>query len=144
MFLAVVIAVAFGLAAFEAFVQAQARSGGPFDLALLGTYVWVTAIAALGGVASFHRRVKSGQARWINVTELIGELVTSSVAGLLTYWMCRSADVNEWLAAAFIGIAGHMGSRALFMFEKFLDAKFGQQKSARVAEKNVGYPGDER
>lgn len=122
--LLLVIAVALGLAVFDALAQTTTR-GGPFDLALIGTYAWVTAIAALGGLASFHRKVRDGEARWLNITELLGELVTSAVAGLLTYWMCRYAEINEWLAAALIGVSGHMGSRAIFMLEKWWSQKFG-------------------
>lgn len=117
------------LVAFDAFAQAPDR--GPFDHALLGAYAWIIGVSLLGGFASFYRRVKSGETKWVNLSELVGELATSAVAGLITFWLCKSAGLGEWTTAAFVGIAGHMGSRALFVFEKILEqwaAKFTNGK----------------
>lgn len=120
MFLAIAL-LALGLVVFDAYAQASAVDHGPFDLALLRTYGWVVGVSLLGGVATFYQKVKRGQARWLNIGELIGELVTSSLAGLLTFWLCKSAGLNEWLTAAFVGIGGHMGSRTLFLMERLLE-----------------------
>ena len=38
------------------------------------TYLWVTGLAAWGGLVSFYRKVKSGETRAFNVVELIGEI----------------------------------------------------------------------
>lgn len=126
---AAIVALAFGLAAFDAWAQVVRTSDhGPFDPALLATYAWVIGVSMLGGIASFYGKVKSGHARWVNLGEFLGELVTSAIAGLITYWFCRAAGVNEWWMAAFVAIAGHMGTRALFMLEKVLErwaARFG-------------------
>lgn len=100
---------------------AQATSASPFDPALLFTYLWVVGISAMGGLASFYRKVKSGHTRWANLAELVGELVISASAGLITYWLTRWAGVNDWAAAAMVGISGHMGSRAFFLFEKVFE-----------------------
>lgn len=117
--LAIVVAVAVALAAFSVWAQAAALADkGPFDPSLFVTYGWVVLISMLGGFASFYRKVKSGQARWFNFAEFVGELITSALAGLITFLMCRWAGVNDWLMAALVGIAGHMGSRALFLLEK--------------------------
>ena len=107
------------MTAFPAWAQAVARS--PFDPALLWTYAWVIGISALGGLAAFYRKVREGKARAFNVVELVGEFVVSAFAGVVTYWFCQAGAVNEWLTAAFIGIAGHMGSRAIFIFEQALE-----------------------
>ena len=92
------------------------------------TYAWVTGLATLGGAVNFLRKVKEGSARAVNFTEFIGELVTSGFAGLLTFWLCEAADFNKLLSAVLIGIAGHMGSRAIFMIEKWAESKFGAVK----------------
>jgi len=88
------------------------------------TYGWVFALAILGGVVSFMRKIQQGHSRAFNLIEFIGEIVTSAFAGVLTFWMCEHASLSPLVTAAFVGISGHMGSRALFMFEEYLQAKF--------------------
>jgi len=88
------------------------------------TYIWVLGLAALGGAVNFVRKVKEGTARAFNITEFIGELMTSGFAGLLTFWLCEAADLNKLLSAVLIGISGHMGSRAIFRIEKWAEDKF--------------------
>lgn len=92
------------------------------------TYLWVLGLAALGGAVNFARKVKEGSARAFNITELVGELITSGFAGLLTFWLCEAADLNKLLSAVLIGISGHMGSRAIFRIEKWAEDKFGAVK----------------
>lgn len=88
------------------------------------TYGWVFALAILGGVVSFMRKMQQGHTRVFNIIEFIGEIVTSAFAGVLTFWMCEHASLSPLVTAAFVGISGHMGSRALFMFEEYLQSKF--------------------
>lgn len=136
------------IGAFDVMAQVTDARAGPFDVKLLATYGWIIGISILGGVASFYQKVKKGQARWINLGELFGELATSALAGVLTYWVCRYAGLSEWLTAAFIGIGGHMGSRALFLLEKMLERWFervsGQASAPSQHEPARGTPGDER
>ena len=89
------------------------------------TYAWVFGLAMLGGAASFVRRVRSGQARYSNIVELVGELVVSAFAGLVTFFLCQSSKLDPMLTAAFIAISGHMGTRIIFMFEAYLLKRFG-------------------
>lgn len=141
----VVVAVAFGLAAMDVLADAAriavAADKGPFDPSLYVTYGWVVGLSLLGGVASFYAKVKSGQARPFNLTELIGELVTSAVAGLVTFMLCKWAKVDDWLMAALVAISGHMGSRAIFMlerhFERWVERTFGQG-GAQSADRGEG------
>lgn len=88
------------------------------------TYGWVFMLAILGGVVSFMRKLQQGHTRVFNLTEFIGEVVTSAFAGVITFWLCEHANISPLMTAAFVGVAGHMGSRALFMFEEFLQSKF--------------------
>lgn len=86
--------------------------------------LWVIAIASLGGLASFLRKRREGAVRPFNFTELLGELVWSILAGLATYWLCRGFGIGEWETAAAIAVSGHMGTRALFLLEKWAETRF--------------------
>lgn len=88
------------------------------------TYGWVFILAILGGIVNFMRKLQDGHTRAFNVVEFIGEIVTSAFAGVITFWMCEHAGFSGLVTAAFVGVAGHMGSRALFMFEEYLQTKF--------------------
>lgn len=88
------------------------------------TYAWVLGISMLGGIVSFLRKMRAGVARAFNIIEFIGEIVTSGFVGILTFYFCEAAGISPVLTAAFVGISGHMGSRAIFMFEKKLERYF--------------------
>lgn len=88
------------------------------------TYAWVFILSAWGGAVNFLRKTKAGQARPFNFMELIGELMTSAFAGVLTFWLCQAAEINNLITAALVGISGHMGSRAIFHFEKWAESRF--------------------
>ena len=93
------------------------------------TYLWVTGLAAWGGLVSFYRKVKSGETRAFNVAELIGEIATSAFTGLITFWLCEAAQLDPLVTAALVGISGHMGSRALYQFERWAQARLGNPSS---------------
>ncbi len=88
------------------------------------TYAWVIILAAWGGAVNFINKVRKGEARACNLAEFIGEIVTSGFAGVLTFWLCEAADINPLITAALIGISGHLGSRAIFLMERWATAKF--------------------
>lgn len=92
------------------------------------TYFWVLALSALGGVVSFINKIKRGVSRPFNITEFLGEVLTSAFAGILTFYFCEWAGFNQLLEAALVGISGHMGSRAIFQFERWAENKFSEMK----------------
>lgn len=117
-------------AALAAGVAWASGERNPFDFSVF-TYVWVMSLSALGGVVNFSRKMREGQVRAFNVTEFIGELVTSAFAGLLTFWMCKGAGIDDLYAAVLIGISGHMGSRAIFGLERWMQS-WAQARMASV------------
>ncbi len=88
------------------------------------TYLWVVVLSCLGGVVNFSRKVKGGHTRPFNLPEFFGEVLTSGFAGVLTFYLCEWAGVAQLLTAALVGISGHMGSRAIFLFEKWAEKRF--------------------
>lgn len=95
----------------------------------------VALVALLGGLVAFYRKVREGAARPFNFTEFLGEMLTSAVAGVLAYWACNGLEVNPWLTAAIVGIAGHAGSRALFIVEKAAQSKYEQLIGTKIDSK---------
>lgn len=104
------------------------RTRDPFAYPII-SYLWVLTWAMAGGFVNFYQKVQRGAARWLNISELIGEITTSAVVGVITFWLCEYAEVHKLLEAAMIAVAGHMGTRAIFVFE---------QVAKNVVEKRLG------
>jgi NhaP-type Na+/H+ and K+/H+ antiporter len=79
-------------------------------------------IAMVGGALSFWQKIRTGRSRAFNLAEFIGEIFISGFSGLMAWWVFQGLGVNQYLTAAGVGIAGHMGSRAIFLGEQFLEA----------------------
>lgn len=101
-----------------------AKDGGPFELKNLVPTLYMFIIALLGGAVSFYQKVKAGRARLVNISELIGEMFTSGLVGIVTFWICKAYGVNDYLTAAGVAISGHMGARAIFLLEHWIESKF--------------------
>lgn len=92
--------------------QAQAATKSPLDLPLK-SYLFFGLVALLGGLVNWFSRVKRGEAQASNIAQLVGELVTSGVAGLMAWWFMQWMHIDEMLQAPIVGVAGHMGATAL-------------------------------
>lgn len=89
------------------------------------TWVWVTLLSLCGGVANFFRKIRAGAARPFNFAEFVGEIFISAFAGICTFLLCEAAHFNPLLSSAMIAVSGHMGSRAVFLFERIFTRRFG-------------------
>jgi uncharacterized membrane protein len=74
-----------------------------------------------GGVASFARKIKMGAKP--SMAEFIGELVISGFCGIMVLMLGNAYQMDIYLIGAAAGIAGHMGSRGIFMAERWIDGK---------------------
>lgn len=106
---------------------AKAAAESVFDWKNLVPTFWFIGVALAGGAVAFYQKVKSGKARAFNVTELLGEMFTSAVVGLVTFWICKGFGVNEYLTAAAVAITGHMGARAIFMAEQWIERRASRE-----------------
>jgi len=97
------------------------------------TYIWVAVWSALAGLVSFHQKVKAGAARWLNFSEVLGEIFTSAFVGVITGLLCEWAELAMPLSWALIGLTGHMGARALFWLEQSVQ-RFAEKKLGIVTE----------
>jgi hypothetical protein len=87
------------------------------------TYGWVLLLAVWGGVVHNINKVRNGVTKRFSLTELIGDIFISGFTGIVTFYMCEAAGTPAMLTAALVGISGHMGARAIFMFEEWLRRK---------------------
>lgn len=87
------------------------------------TYFWVMGLAVGGGFVSYMHKLQLGVKRPFSIIEFIGELVTSGFTGVITFWLCENSGISPLLSAVFVGISGHMGSRALFLIERIIENK---------------------
>lgn len=101
------------------------NESGPENYPLV-TYSWVILLSIWGGIISFYRKVKEGRTRAFNIVEFIGEIATSALVGLITFYLAESAHINQVMTAALVAISGHMGSRLLFHFERIAEEKLGK------------------
>ena len=102
-----------------------AKAASPFSGSAVIPTLWMIGVAMIGGAVSFYSKVKAGKARAANIPELIGELFVSGAVGAFTYWLLQGLDVNPYLQAAGVGISGHMGSRAIYLAEQYIEKKLG-------------------
>ena len=88
------------------------------------TYLWMLLLSVWGGVANYIRKVRDGDSEGWSIVELFGEMVIAGFAGIITFLLCGSQEINPLLTAAFVGIAGHMGSRAIYLAERWLKRRY--------------------
>lgn len=88
-------------------------------------YGFMLGTALLGGLVSWYAKVRKGDIRAWSLTQLVGELATSAFAGLIAFWVCEWMNSPPLLTASLVGIAGHMGTRAIQAFEAMAQRKWG-------------------
>lgn len=88
-----------------------------------GSIAWLMILALWGGTASYLSRIRSKKLPF-SVVELVGEWCISGFAGVITMYGCQHLGFEMALTAAATGIAGHMGGRVIFVFEKHFINRF--------------------
>jgi hypothetical protein len=86
------------------------------------TAATVLGMSLLGGIVSWIAKVRAGEAA--SLMRLVGELCTSAFAGFLCYLLCDWAGLNLRLTICMVGVAGHMGTRAITAFEAFAEKRW--------------------
>ena len=89
----------------------------------LRQYGFILAVAMLGGFVSWWAKVRKGDITGASVSALIGELTTSSFAGLLAFWGCEYFSLHPLLTAAVAGLAGHAGGSGVAWIEAIAKRK---------------------
>lgn len=82
----------------------------------LRTWAFGIALAVIGGVVGWFRKVDPTASRWTRVLQLAGAVVTSGFGAVMTFLLCSALGFNELLSLFMAGVAGHMGAEALDFF----------------------------
>lgn len=97
------------------------------------TYLWVGLLAMGGGLVAFIRRLnkqKTPQPLGVVFMKLMGELIISGFAGVVTFYLCEHMGVAPLLTAVFVAISGHLGGNAIDIItkklEKMVNEKLGE------------------
>jgi hypothetical protein len=114
--------LAISMAVIPLIVKAQTKDPLNYPLKQYGLML---ATALLGGLVSWYTKLRKGEVKGWSVSQLVGELTTSAFAGLLAFWICEWANAPAALTPALVGIAGHMGTRAVATFEAFAEKRWG-------------------
>jgi len=97
-------------------------------------YLWFLFLAAWGGAVSYISRVRAGKTPF-SIIELVGECAISGFSGVMTAYICASAGLNFFLTAFLVGVAGHMGGRAIAMMEQTAGARIARILGAMPEDK---------
>jgi hypothetical protein len=79
-------------------------------------------LALWGGLCHYLGGVRSRK-RPLSLFELAGDLVYAGFAGVIAIAFAKNFGLNDWQTGLFAGISGHMGSRSIFLFERWLKEK---------------------
>lgn len=81
------------------------------------SWIWVIALSGWGGAVSYFHKVDKYSIKF-SFVKFAMEIATSAFVGVLTFLLCDAANLSWEITAAMVGVAGHMGTRALFIIEK--------------------------
>ena len=86
------------------------------------SYMWMFALATFGGTVAYLRKLKNGK-KW-STTDYLIEIVTAAFAGMIMFFLCHWAGIDDVGTAALTGISGRFSSRSLFLMGEMLDKVF--------------------
>ena len=85
---------------------------------------WIfVGLAFWGGLCHYLGGVRAGKRR-LSLFELAGDLTYAGFAGVLGITLAQHLGFSDWLTGLTAGIFGHMGSRSIFLLERWLRTKF--------------------
>ena len=81
-------------------------------------YFWLICVAGIGGLANYITKLRQNKQKTFSIVELAGELLVSGFVGLITALVCIDRGFSLELTYAAAGIAGHLGTRGLYLLEQ--------------------------
>jgi fatty acid desaturase len=105
---------------------AESTPKNPLDYPLK-QWMFILGLALFGGWASWWAKVRDGKVAAYNLAALIGELAISAFVGVVVFFICEYFNFPPLLTAAIVGVAGHMGTKALTLIEEIAEKRARQQ-----------------
>ncbi|WP_418186721.1 phage holin family protein [Aliarcobacter lanthieri] len=85
----------------------------------LFTYLWILAFSILGAITAYIKRKRDNGEKF-SFWYILGDVLISFFLGVITYFLCKGAGINDFLTAGFVGCVSHLGTRALILFDIFI------------------------
>ena len=113
-------------------------------------YLWVLILSVMGGIVS-HKEKRKGRFRifrtenryldiaafiLVNLASFVLDIFTSAFSGILTFYICESANLDRLITAAFVGISGFAGGRMLNFLLNLAQAVLEKKFEVNVMERN--------
>ena len=102
-------------------LSATCEPGNPIDF-IRSTWHFL-GLAMWGGIANYAARVKAGIIPHWSIFEMAGDMVISGFVGSMAYILCQEMQMSAYVTGATVGVAGHLGSRSVFIFERIIRDK---------------------
>lgn len=84
------------------------------------TYLWVMALSILGGTVRTLSHITIDMSWKCVFRRWTIDITVSAFVGILTFYLCEYAKLDQVLTAAFVGISAHMGTRFIVILEEYL------------------------
>ena len=98
--------------------------GPPVDDVPSITWIWVTGLSFLSGIASNLQRYQGDKKVKHPLLSFIYDIVYCQFAGLLTFFICIATDVQGFHQAIAISLGSHMGVRLINSLNSLFKRKF--------------------
>lgn len=98
------------------------------------TLLWVVTLSAWGGTVNYIRKLQTGTAKKFSIFQLLGEIVSSSFFGVITFLLCEAGHFSPLVTAALVGLSGHMGSKALYLIMRIWSKRSSIKVSINLDE----------
>ena len=97
--------------------EGSAMPNSPENYGLV-TYLWVLAISILGGTVRTLTNLTFDMSWQCVLRRWTIDIIVSAFIGVITFYLCEYAKLDQVLTAAFVGISAHMGTRVIVLVEE--------------------------
>ncbi len=91
------------------------------------TYLWVLVLSVWAGMASHLHSFRLHNKRDFDFIGFFVDILISAFVGVLTFFLCESAEIDPLLTAVLVGVSSHMGARSIYLFQHFLICKYAPE-----------------
>jgi len=82
-------------------------------------FVLVGIMGLWGALINIIDKIKTKKIKQIDVISFMGEILTNLFCTYVAFFICIGMDFSPYYAVGIGGLAGHFGTRSLFLFRKW-------------------------